>query len=82
MKNNKPEHLTKEQSLVIDIETYNLVMEHQWKIDKKEKNLVGKLRKCTYCGRKYNICCICPPAEREWDEMLKEVSNRKRSNNF
>jgi hypothetical protein len=77
--------LTKEESLQLDIETYNKAMEIQYRKDKVEKNLSGDLNICEYCGRKYVISCICDEAEKRWNDMIdevKEVSERDRSDDY
>ena len=74
--------LTEKECLQLDIETYNKVMELQWKEDKVKKNLSGDLSICKHCGRKYVICCICDEAKNRWNDTIIEVqsvSERDRS---
>ena len=74
--------LTKEESLMLDINFYNLAMEAQWRLDKANKRLSGDLHVCKYCSRKYIICCICEPSLKDWESFIKEiqeVSERDRS---
>ena len=69
----------------MDIVTYNMAMELQWKEDKVKKNLSGKLSVCKHCGRKYYVSCICDEAEKEWNDIVAEVravSERDRSGEF
>jgi hypothetical protein len=77
--------LTKEESLQLDIETYNKSKELQWVEDKIKKNLSGDLSICKHCNRKYIICCICDEAEKRWTNIIAEVqtvSERDRSGEF
>lgn len=65
--------LSREECLALDIPTYNMAMEIEWKKDKVQKNLSGDLYICKHCGRKHVICCICDEAEKRWKNTIEEV---------
>lgn len=77
--------LTREECLQLDVETYNMAMEIEWKKDKVKKNLSGGLSICEHCGRKNVITCICDKGVERWNRTLAEVkavSERDRSGDF
>lgn len=65
--------LTRQECLILDIKTYNSLIEQQWEKDKISKNLSGELKICKHCGRKCVICCICDESIKEWNKIVEEI---------
>ena len=61
--------LSREELLVLDIDTYNIALT----LNAKQAGYTGELSTCKYCERLYSICCICDEAEKRWKNMIDEV---------
>ena len=65
----KPKLVSRQELLELDITTYNLAFELQYKKDRRTMNIST----CKYCDRKYLISCICDEARDAWNATLAEV---------
>jgi hypothetical protein len=63
--------MTTKELLNIPLETYNAAV----------RKMHVNPDKCKHCDRLYTIVCICPTAQKEWQDVIDEVREVSEMNN-
>lgn len=70
--------MTTKELLTLPIETFNKAIKLTCE---RQKGSSASLTECKHCGRLHFIKCICPEAEKAWEDMLREVREVSEQNN-